>query len=373
MKKVLRIFYFILFFSSLSMGQETDLVIEQMTEERKNLLAKEGQRREVLSELYSIHKKMRRISREKGDFESQKQVAKKKAKTITINVKKLAKKIEVQREILKKRLRVHYKVGTKGYASLIFNNHSLFDLDRNLTIIKTISDRDYALLQDYKNNIADYNGKKEALNAELQKIDNLSQKVQAKELALEKEKKTKSVLLTQIDSKKILHLTQLKRLRLESHHLLENKTEVDRLKVLEATLRPSFVEFKGQLGAPIVGAHIGFRFNEAPENLINLSLSTKGLFFSSAVGKEISSVFDGTVIFASKTKGDRNVVVIAHDDQYYSVYGDLSEIKVHRGQEIRQKDLIGLTGTNSFGLGEGLYFEIRHFSEPQDPSDWIRL
>ncbi len=68
----------------------------------------------------------------------------------------------------------------------------------------------------------------------------------------------------------------------------------------------------------------------------------------------------GTVISKSNDLIYGNIIVIEHASGIKTTYASLGEIKVNKGDEVRQGDVIGKSGTSTYtsGLGESLHFEI---------------
>ena len=87
--------------------------------------------------------------------------------------------------------------------------------------------------------------------------------------------------------------------------------------------------------------------------------------YKTGEGSKVKSVFAGTVAFVGSLAGYGKTLVIDHGDHYYTVYSHTDSISVGEGDEVAQNQIIASSG-------EGLYFEVRHFSEPYDPSSWIK-
>jgi septal ring factor EnvC (AmiA/AmiB activator) len=96
------------------------------------------------------------------------------------------------------------------------------------------------------------------------------------------------------------------------------------------------------------------------------------VFFNIGSGAVVSSVYSGEIVAAQKLSGFGTVVVINHGGHYYSINGGLSRVEVNLGETITAERVIGSTGASHYLYGKGLYFEIRHFSDPLDPSDWLQ-
>lgn len=96
----------------------------------------------------------------------------------------------------------------------------------------------------------------------------------------------------------------------------------------------------------------------------------KGLDIDLETGDAIVAALDGKVRIARYGNGYGNFVVISHKDGLETLYGHMSELKVHEGQEVKSGELIGLGGSTGQSTGSHLHFELRVFGEQVDPS-WV--
>ncbi|MEU1817122.1 peptidoglycan DD-metalloendopeptidase family protein [Streptomyces roseifaciens] len=83
-----------------------------------------------------------------------------------------------------------------------------------------------------------------------------------------------------------------------------------------------------------------------------------------ASGTPVMSVHGGTVVKAGPNGGGDgpaygNAIVIKHDDNTYSQYAHLSQVKVSVGQSVSTGQVIGLSGSTGNSSGPHLHFEIR--------------
>ncbi|MEU1676229.1 peptidoglycan DD-metalloendopeptidase family protein [Streptomyces roseifaciens] len=81
-------------------------------------------------------------------------------------------------------------------------------------------------------------------------------------------------------------------------------------------------------------------------------------------GTPVMSVHGGTVVKAGPNGGGDgpaygNAIVIKHDDNTYSQYAHLSQVKVSVGQSVSTGQVIGLSGSTGNSSGPHLHFEIR--------------
>ena len=80
---------------------------------------------------------------------------------------------------------------------------------------------------------------------------------------------------------------------------------------------------------------------------------------------------DGEVTFSGYLRGFGNTVIIHHGFEYYTVTSRIEKILVKKGQKVKQGQSIGVMGDTATLFDEGLYFEIRHGSESEDPLLWL--
>ena len=86
-----------------------------------------------------------------------------------------------------------------------------------------------------------------------------------------------------------------------------------------------------------------------------------GVDYAAPAGTPVSTVGDGTVIFAGYKGPNGNLVIVRHPNGYTTSYGHLSRIAkgIRRGVEIRQGDVIGKVGATGLATGPHLDFRIR--------------
>lgn len=98
-----------------------------------------------------------------------------------------------------------------------------------------------------------------------------------------------------------------------------------------------------------------------------------GVDIASGLGSEIRAARDGTVYFVG---GDPccaygNFIVTAHDEGWSTVYGHLSKFLVKVGDQVKQGQVIALSGDTGHVTGPHLHFEIRQAGRPVNPLDYL--
>lgn len=92
-----------------------------------------------------------------------------------------------------------------------------------------------------------------------------------------------------------------------------------------------------------------------------------GVDIAAPEGTPVRALDEGRVSFADYSGGFGNVVYIAHGGGTTSVYAHLAEIRVTRGQEVKNGDVIGTVGRTGSATGAHLHLEVWRGGRPEDP------
>ncbi|MFH1112623.1 MAG: peptidoglycan DD-metalloendopeptidase family protein [Pseudomonadota bacterium] len=84
----------------------------------------------------------------------------------------------------------------------------------------------------------------------------------------------------------------------------------------------------------------------------------KGVDYGAPMGTPIWSVASGVIMHAGWKKGYGNFVCIKHNSGYESRYGHLQNLRVRKGQRVKQRQCIGLVGRTGYATGPHLHFEL---------------
>ncbi len=177
--------------------------------------------------------------------------------------------------------------------------------------------------------------------------------------------KSKDELLT----KKLALLKSIQEVRAEQvdgqeelRRILSTIADLDyKLKTLD---KSPISEFKGRLPWPCKG-NLVQRFDpnaESPSRGIGLAVTHE---------VEVNAVSWGRVVHDDRLRGFGHVVIVLHDQEYYSLYAYLTNSRVKVGQEVERGQALGTAGYYPAAKGNGLYFELRFGQKPINPLDWL--
>ena len=97
-----------------------------------------------------------------------------------------------------------------------------------------------------------------------------------------------------------------------------------------------------------------------------------GLDIATTFKTPIKCIQDGIVIFSKKLEILGNTVIIAHHNNYYSLYGHMFSSQVKERELVLQNEVIGLVGKGKNEEGPHLHFEIWHNNLIIDPRNLIK-
>lgn len=93
----------------------------------------------------------------------------------------------------------------------------------------------------------------------------------------------------------------------------------------------------------------------------------RGINIPAKLGDPVVSMAPGNVVYSGQgIAGYGNLILIQHEDDVISVYGNNYSNYVQEGATVKQGQLIAAVGEGA-GKRSALYFEIRHKGEPEDP------
>ncbi len=129
----------------------------------------------------------------------------------------------------------------------------------------------------------------------------------------------------------------------------------------------AFARLRGKLLRPATGVIAG-RFGARRDDS---QTTWKGMFIRAAEGADVRAVAAGEVVFADWLRGYGNLLIIDHNDDFLSVYGNNQALLADIGQKVGAGATVATVGTSGGQPESGLYFELRHQGRAFDPAKWL--
>ena len=132
-----------------------------------------------------------------------------------------------------------------------------------------------------------------------------------------------------------------------------------------------FEENRGRLPWPVDKGIITLHYgpNKIPGKTKTITVPSDGLSIETAIGASVKAIFDGEVRSVFNV-GDKQLVMIRHG-KYFTTYGNLSSASVSKGQQITAGQVIGKAGINDEGVGE-VTLQLDTETSTINPEPWLR-
>jgi septal ring factor EnvC (AmiA/AmiB activator) len=134
----------------------------------------------------------------------------------------------------------------------------------------------------------------------------------------------------------------------------------------------SFQKLRGRLPWPVDGGFIARAYGKQKHpTLKNIEITNNGIDIRSSEEAPVRSVFEGKVAGVQYIPGHDYTVIIQHGN-YYTVYSNLSETNLSKGDIVAAGSLIGKVSTNPISGAAELHFELWREKERLNPASWIK-
>lgn len=139
----------------------------------------------------------------------------------------------------------------------------------------------------------------------------------------------------------------------------------------EKTLSSNFVNNKGKLPWPVERGVISSSYGRHTSVVSDkVTVTNNGIDIATTDGAKARAVFDGEVASVTKLTGANTVVILRHGE-YFTVYSNLENVTVKRGDKVKTKQNLGTIHTNKTENKTELHFELLKEQNRQDPSNWL--
>ncbi len=136
----------------------------------------------------------------------------------------------------------------------------------------------------------------------------------------------------------------------------------------------NFAAAKGKLPMPVSGsAMIVSDFGRhTHKDFSKVQVQNNGIDIETSPGSSALAVYPGVVSMVIVMDGYHNVVLVRHGE-YLTVYAGISELAVHKGQQVKTGQALGKIYSDPLDDNRTrLHFEVRHEIEKLNPNDWLR-
>jgi septal ring factor EnvC (AmiA/AmiB activator) len=279
----------------------------------------------------------------------------------------ITEKNEALRQHLIKRLRSFYLLGRTGFLNIVFSNKTLPDLMLASDAFRSLVTYDQAVFAEYQKSVIEIDRAKRTQELEKSVQEHFLADADKENSLLQQVADEKNAVLQRIQTEKGLYEQAVREMKKAESTLLATLPKPSQ----PTELKPfGFITQKKKLPPPVWGKVVR-RFQELATTEEDTTFAN-GITIEAPDQAEVFAVYDGIVIFSGYMSGYGKVVIIEHDQHYYTVTARFDDIRVQEGDSVKQAQMIGTIGEDTALFGQGLYFEIRHDTQPENPLDWIQ-
>ena len=136
-------------------------------------------------------------------------------------------------------------------------------------------------------------------------------------------------------------------------------------------LTGGFEKNRGKLPMPVRGVITKYFGKQKHPTIKNISIDNPGIDIKTDKGADVRAVYEGEVAGIQFIPGYNYMVILKHG-KYYSVYSNLAELKVERGQKVSTRTVIGKVSTDRITNTSTLHFEVWKEKTRLNPTRWVR-
>ena len=139
----------------------------------------------------------------------------------------------------------------------------------------------------------------------------------------------------------------------------------------EKTLSTNFVNNKGRLPWPVERGVISSSYGKHTSVVSDkVTVTNNGIDIATTENAQARAVFEGEVASVTKLTGANTVVIIRHGE-YFTVYSNLENVTVKRGDMVKTKQNLGMVHTSKTENKTELHFELLKETARQNPANWL--
>lgn len=299
-------------------------------------------------------------------------------------IERLNNELERLKGLLKKRIVSIYKHGRSIRANALLTTHSWTQLQVWLRYQKMVVENDQRSYQALVTKKQELEMHRDHLRMQIADRERKIREKSQQESRLKASRQKRNNILVDVkDNKELLkqRLDQISKAEKEISALIikaeENRlTEYARApkvppNVNQQTGRShAFSSLKGKLIWPAKGKIVS-QFGRQKHPNLNTVTENLGIEIQASPGSNVFAVDDGLVQTITWQRGRGNIVIVSHDNGFYTVYTNLGHILVESQQSVKQGQPIGTVGDVGTLNGPVLHFQIWKNTQNLNPEEWL--
>lgn len=275
-------------------------------------------------------------------------------------------RLRTQQQQLAQQILTTYRFIRQPAIKFVLNQDNVAKLKRMITYYRYISRDSMSLITQLRQTLSTLRDSEQLAEETLQTLNTLKQQQLNTARALVAAKRQREQLIAKINQ--TIHS---KKQKLSS--LISNKHALERtLRRLDEQARAAmskdmaFAARKGKLIWPTQGKIL----SQFGTQIAKSELRWGGDLIQAPDGQPVVAVAPGRVVYANWLSGYGLLIIINHGQGFMTLYGRNHMLYRKVGDPVQAGELIATVGKSGGYEKPGLYFAIRRFAKPLDPTTW---
>jgi len=265
---------------------------------------------------------------------------------------------------LRSRLIDVYKLGQGRYLRLLLSTRDVRQVGQAARTLAALAKIDHDRIVIRERTLEELKNIRATLEDRRRRLNSLRVNAERAAAGLEQSVAARNALIRDIDTRRDLNAQLAGELQAAQQKLQTTLRDLANGSSGDASLLPIH-PFRGDLDWPVTS--VGNRRSTRT----GTSAAATGLEIGAPEGSTVTAVHDGTVAFADSFGGFGTLVIVEHGPQNFSLYGNLLDVRVMKGDRVERGQPIGTVGLAPAGSAE-LHFELRIDGQSVDPLQWLR-
>tara|TARA_B110000858_G_scaffold134187_1_gene152524 strand:+ start:26499 stop:27698 length:1200 start_codon:yes stop_codon:yes gene_type:complete len=296
--------------------------------------------------------------------------------SLSLQANQLSDKKAVQSKILEQVIRTAYMTGSQSAIELLLNQEDLSKSTRMVYYHRVFTQAQLERIASFQETLDEVQNVNQSL--EIKTVDLKEEQLTLKNSLerLSESKAGRELALRQLRADIASRSSQLEQLEIGQLQLQKLIEEINRAvaNIPTSMQRSPFDLQLGKLSMPVIGQitdRFGSRYGDG-------DLTRQGIIIAVSEGTPVQAIHPGRVVFSDWLRGTGLLVIVDHGQGYMSLYGANQALSKQAGDWVDAGDVVATSGmanelTGSRGISQtpGMYFEIRHHGEAQNPTRWF--
>jgi septal ring factor EnvC (AmiA/AmiB activator) len=264
-----------------------------------------------------------------------------------------------------------YKQQYDSNAILLLSADDNQDMIQKMKYASLLAHYDNSVINQYGEEARKLNDKKRQIAALQKALRDGEENARMKRNIINDESLKKDQLLAELKAKRAMYDAKIRELEESSKKVQVMLADIKSKELPKSILGNGFISLKGNLSWPIDGEILP-RYDKNSEIPTGTSALKSGIEIKSKPENEAEAVAGGRVVYSDTYGGYGFVIIIDHGDGFHTLYGNISETSLSKGNIVIQGSSLGRVAKSMTLNAPSLYFEIRLKGRPLDPMGWLQ-